>query len=130
MPVLAPAPAALLLAARLPTDRAAGGVLAAGVQQGVVSADALLDWIDRLRPLPRSDASWVTASGVTIALEVDGAFHRDADQWADDIARQRALTSPTYPIVRCTAQELRDHPERIAADLHALGVPRRTAPAA
>ncbi len=180
LPVLGLAPAALLLAARLPSERAAGGVLAAVVQQRLADGDELLDWLERLRPLARSahlrrtlgdiaggaqsmaeidighlcrehdladpgrqeqrrdregrlrwiDATWVTASGITVALEVDGAFHRDAEQWADDIARQRALTSPTYLVVRCTAQELRDHPERIAADLRALGVPRRTAAAA
>ncbi|NEN77962.1 hypothetical protein [Nocardioides zeae] len=180
LPVLGLAPAALLLAARLPTERAAGGVLAACVQQQLVDSDVLLDWLERLRPLARSahlrrtlqdigggaqsmaeidvgrmcrehdladpvrqerrrdrdgrvrwiDATWVTPSGITVALEVDGAFHRDAQQWADDIARQRALTSPTYLVVRCTAQELRDHPDRIAADLRALGVPRRTAAAA
>ncbi|MDQ1105962.1 very-short-patch-repair endonuclease [Nocardioides zeae] len=180
LPVLRVAPAALLLAARLPSERAAGGLLAAVVQQRLTDSDELLDWLERLRPLARSahlrrtlgdiaggaesmaeidlgrmcrehdladpvrqqqrrdregrrrwtDATWVTASGITVALEVDGAFHRDAQQWVDDIARQRALTSPTYLVVRCTAQELRDHPERIAADLRALGVPRRTAAAA
>lgn len=180
LPVLDVAPAALLLAARLPSERGAGGVLAACVQQQLTDSDVLLDWLDRLRPLARSahlrrtlrdigggaqsmaeidvgrmcrdhdladpvrqerrrdrdgrvrwtDAAWVTPSGITVALEVDGAFHRDAQQWADDIARQRALTSPTYLVVRCTAQELRDYPERIAADLRALGVPRRTATAA
>jgi hypothetical protein len=47
----------------------------------------------------------------------------DAEQWEDDIARQRALTTPNRHVVRCAARELRDEPERVARDLRLLGVP-------
>lgn len=46
-----------------------------------------------------------------------------AEHWEHDIARQRALTSPGRIVVRCTARELRDEPERVARDLRLLGVP-------
>lgn len=70
-----------------------------------------------------TDCEWRLADGRVLVLEVDGAFHRDAENWEDDIARQRALTSPQRMVVRCTARELRDEPERVARDLHLLGVP-------
>lgn len=72
-----------------------------------------------------TDCEWHLPSGAVIVLEVDGAFHMDAEQWEDDLARQRGLTSPGRLVVRCTARELRDEPWRVARDLEALGVPSR-----
>jgi hypothetical protein len=71
-----------------------------------------------------TDCEWRLAGGRTLVLEVDGAFHMDAEQWEDDIARQRALTAPDRLVVRCTAREVRDEPDRVARDLVLLGVPR------
>lgn len=71
-----------------------------------------------------TDCEWRLADGRTLVLEVDGAFHMDAEHWEDDIARQRALTAPDRLVVRCTAREVRDEPERLARDLLLLGVPR------
>lgn len=70
-----------------------------------------------------TDAEWRTLDGRTLILEVDGGFHWDAEQWEDDIARQRALTSPGVVLVRCTDVEARDG-AAVAADLIRLGVPR------
>jgi very-short-patch-repair endonuclease len=70
-----------------------------------------------------TDCEWRLADGRVLVLEVDGGFHRDVEHWEDDIARQRALTSPYRMVVRCTARELRDEPERVARDLRLLGVP-------
>ncbi|GAB7002850.1 hypothetical protein JCM18899A_03210 [Nocardioides sp. AN3] len=70
-----------------------------------------------------TDCEWRLPGGRTLVLEVDGAFHMDAAQWEDDIARQRALTSPDRLIIHCTAREIRDEPERVARDLRSLGVP-------
>lgn len=69
-----------------------------------------------------TDCEWRLASGHAIVLEVDGAFHMAVEHWEDDIARQRALSALDRTIVRCTARELRDTPERVARDLKLLGI--------
>jgi very-short-patch-repair endonuclease len=71
-----------------------------------------------------TDCEWTLPDGRVLVLEVDGAFHMEAQQWEDDLARQRALSGSERLIVRCTARELRDEPERVARDLVRLGVPR------
>lgn len=71
-----------------------------------------------------TDCEWLLAGGRTLVLEVDGSFHMEAEHWEDDLARQRALTATNRLIVRCTAREMRDEPERVARDLVNLGVPR------
>jgi hypothetical protein len=70
-----------------------------------------------------TDCEWSLADGRVLVLEVDGSFHMDVEHWEDDLARQRTLTSHGRLIVRCTARELRDDPDRVARDLIALGVP-------
>lgn len=70
-----------------------------------------------------TDCEWQLADGRILVLEVDGAFHMDVENWEDDLARQRALTSTSRVVVRCTARELRDEPDRVAHDLRVLGVP-------
>jgi very-short-patch-repair endonuclease len=62
-----------------------------------------------------------------VVLEVDGAFHMDAENWAADMARERELVTGGRIVIRCTARELRDDPERIVRDLVALGVRRLSA---
>lgn len=71
-----------------------------------------------------TDCEWRLPDGRIVVLEVDGAFHMDVEHGEDDPARQRGLTTTDRVVVRCTARELRDHPERVAADLLVLGVPR------
>ena len=71
-----------------------------------------------------TDCEWVLADGTVLVLEVDGGFHMEVEHWEDDLARQRRLTAPGRLIVRCTARELRDEPEMVAADLVALGLVR------
>jgi len=70
-----------------------------------------------------TDCEWQLPDGRVLVLEVDGSFHMDVEHWEDDLARQRELSSLGRLIVRCTARELRDDPDRIARDLIALGVP-------
>ncbi|GAB2974934.1 hypothetical protein [Nocardioides montaniterrae] len=70
-----------------------------------------------------TDCEWRLADGRTAVLEVDGLFHMDVEQWEDDIARQRALTTPSRLVVRCTTREVRECSEVVAADLRRLGVP-------
>ncbi len=74
-----------------------------------------------------TDCHWRLPDGSMVILEVDGSFHMDVEHWEDDLARQRRLSHRDRTIVRCTARELRDEPERVAADLRALGVPGRAA---
>lgn len=74
--------------------------------------------------LRHTDCEWILANGTVLVLEVDGAFHLEVDHWEDDIARQRALTTPGRIVIRCTSRELRDQPEVVARDLMNLGVPR------
>ena len=76
-----------------------------------------------------TDCEWRLSDGRTLTLEVDGAFHMDVEQWEDDIVRQRSLSDPNRPIVRCTARELRDDADRLARDLRRLGVPPARRPA-
>lgn len=71
-----------------------------------------------------TDCEWRLPDGRTLILEIDGGFHMDVEQWEDDLARQRALSSTDRLIVRCTSREVRDEPERVARDLRLLGVPR------
>ncbi|UDY23139.1 endonuclease domain-containing protein [Nocardioides sp. Kera G14] len=71
-----------------------------------------------------TDCEWRLPSGQILILEVDGLFHLDVESWEDDLARQRALSEPGRIIIRCTARELRDDPDRIARDLIKLGLPR------
>lgn len=70
-----------------------------------------------------TDCEWRAVDGAVVVLEVDGSFHMSADQWEDDLARQRALTSVGVRVVRCTAREIRDQPDAVARDLRRLGVP-------
>lgn len=69
-----------------------------------------------------TDAEWRLPDGRTIVLEVDGAFHMAVEHWGSDIQRHRQLVATGVIVVRCTAIELREHPERVARDLRALGV--------
>lgn len=70
-----------------------------------------------------TDCEWCLADGRIVVLEVDGGFHMEVEHWEDDLARQRALTSPDRIVVRCAARELRDEPDKVARDLLNLGVP-------
>lgn len=79
-----------------------------------------LDASGRLR---FTDCEWRLPDGRILVLEIDGSFHMDVEHWEDDLARQRGLIAVDRLVVRCTARELRDEPERLAHDLIALGVP-------
>lgn len=70
-----------------------------------------------------TDCEWRLSDGRVLVLEVDGGFHMDVEHWEDDLARQRALTTASRVVVRCTSRELRDEPEVVARDLALLGVP-------
>ncbi len=74
-----------------------------------------------------TDCEWLLPNGVVLVLEIDGGFHMEVEHWEDDLARQRRLVSPGRVVVRCTARELRDEGETVAADLAALGLPRSCA---
>jgi hypothetical protein len=71
-----------------------------------------------------TDCEWPLPCGRVLVLEVDGAFHMEAQQWEDDIVRQRALAGTDRVIVRCTSREVRDGSATLARDLLQLGVPR------
>ena len=70
-----------------------------------------------------TDCEWRLPDGRIVVLEVDGGFHMEVEHWEDDLARQRALTSPGRLVIRCTARELRDEPGNVARDLRNLGIP-------
>lgn len=92
---------------------------------GLVKPDRQLKRRDSRGRVRRTDAEWRLPHGPLLVLEVDGPMHMFAENWEDDLARQRRLTVPGMnSIIRCTARELRDDPEQIARDLIDLGVPR------
>lgn len=111
------------------------GELAAGTQS--MSERDVLTMCDTFR-LPRpfrqtrrrdsagrlrfTDAEWRLPDGRVVVLEVDGGFHMEVEHWSADIERERQLVATGVIVVRCTALELRQHPQRVARDLHALGV--------
>ncbi|WP_310964172.1 hypothetical protein [Nocardioides terrisoli] len=69
-----------------------------------------------------TDAEWPLPNGQVVVLEVDGGFHMSSESWEDDIGRERGLVARGAILVRCTARELRDDPDRVARDLIMLGV--------
>ena len=69
-----------------------------------------------------TDCEWPLGAGRVLALEVDGAFHMEVTQWAEDLRRARRLTSPGRLVVRATAFEVRHEPGEVARDLIALGL--------
>jgi hypothetical protein len=78
---------------------------------------------DRAGKRRYTDAEWRLADGRILVLEVDGGFHDDVLQASDDGRRQRKLSTRERVVLSCTAFELRYHPEDVAQDLIALGVP-------
>ena len=80
--------------------------------------------IDRRGRRRYTDCEWKLADGRTLVLEVDGAFHDDVLQAAEDRARNRGLTTLDRIVISCSAFELRHDPGAVMVDLIALGVPR------
>lgn len=79
---------------------------------------------DRSGRIRFTDCEWELPDGRILVLEVDGAFHMEFTQYTDDVRRQRALTTTTRIVIRCTAYELRYEPDLVMEDLQALGVRR------
>lgn len=73
------------------------------------------------------DCEWRLPDGTVVVLEIDGAFHMEVEHWEDDIVRERDLVTTGAVVLRCTENEIRDQPERIAASLRAVGVGRSSA---
>lgn len=69
-----------------------------------------------------TDAEWRLPGGGLVILEVDGGFHMEVEHWEADITRERDLVTTGAVVLRCTARELADEPERVAASLRAVGV--------
>lgn len=74
-----------------------------------------------------TDAEWRLPDGRVVVLEVDGSFHMEVEHWGDDIERERALVATGAVLLRCTALEVRDTPERVVRDLRHLGIGRSSA---
>lgn len=71
------------------------------------------------------DCEWELADGTTVVLEIDGAFHREAENWWRDMKRERGVVIDVGRVLRCSTTEMRLEPAYIAADLRAVGVPTR-----
>ncbi|MGO4256076.1 DUF559 domain-containing protein [Marmoricola sp. RAF53] len=69
-----------------------------------------------------TDCEWALRDGRTLILEIDGAFHMEVEHWEDDLARQRHLSGQGRIVIRCTARELREHPETVLSDLQRHGL--------
>jgi hypothetical protein len=74
-----------------------------------------------------TDAEWRLPDGRVVVLEVDGSFHMEVEHWGDDIERERGLVASGVVVIRCTALEVRDAPERVVRDLRRLGIARSSA---
>lgn len=69
-----------------------------------------------------TDAEWRLSDGRVVVLEIDGGFHMAVEHWSADIERHRQLVATGVIVVRCTALEVRESPERIVRNLLALGI--------
>ena len=72
------------------------------------------------------DAVWDLPDGDRLVLEVDGALHMQVSSWWKDLERERAVVLSVGRVLRCSATELRLHPDTIVANLVRAGVPRRS----
>nr|MDT0665027.1 DUF559 domain-containing protein [Micromonospora sp. DSM 115978] len=52
-----------------------------------------------------------------LAVEVDGAFHRDAKTWNDDLDRQNDVATTGVTVLRFSSVTVRTNPERVVAQL-------------
>ncbi|MBD8868539.1 hypothetical protein [Nocardioides donggukensis] len=92
---------------------------------GLVRPSRQVPRVDRSGRPRWTDCEWRLRTGRTLVLEVDGAFHLDVTHQSRDVRRARRLTTLDRVVLRCTSFELRHEPHEVAADLIALGVPRR-----
>ncbi len=69
------------------------------------------------------DCEWELPDGTTVVLEIDGAFHREAENWWRDMKRERGVVIDVGRVLRCSTTEMRLEPAQIVADLRAVGVP-------
>ena len=81
-------PALLLRASTGISERAAGGLLASSVQQRLVSADRLLEWLPRLRPVPRAKLLR------TLLLDIRGGAESMAEVDLGRVCRRAGLARP------------------------------------
>jgi hypothetical protein len=92
---------------------------------GIRQPDRQRQRADRTGRMRFTDAEWDLPDGTTLVLEVEGAFHSDVLQAADDAKRARRLTTRARIVLRCTAYELTHESSEVALDLIALGLSGR-----
>ena len=92
-------------------------------RHGLVEPDRQVRRTDRDGRPRYLDAVWRLANGRTVVLEVDGRHHVEVEQWQDDVRRERSIVVDGAQVLRATSIEVRTEPERLIADLRALGVP-------
>jgi hypothetical protein len=81
-------PAVLMRAASGMPERVTGGLVASAVQQRLTSADHLLAWLDRLRPLPR------TRLMRSLLLDIRGGAESMAEIDLGRVCRRFGLAAP------------------------------------
>jgi very-short-patch-repair endonuclease len=85
------------------------------------------DWILLAPKRYQVDCHW---PGIGRIVELDGwEGHRTRSAFRDDRERDRRLTAAGYTVTRLTWNQLEDESEQIAADLRALLLHNRAAPA-
>lgn len=70
------------------------------------------------------DVEWDCSDGSVLVLEVDGLHHVDAENWVEDMRRERAFVRPGRRVLRCANVEVRLDSPDLLGDLIANGVPR------
>ena len=78
-----------------------------GLPTGQLQAPVVLDGRRRYLDV------WYEQWGV--AVEIDGAHHREVGQWEDDLARQNAILLDGRRLLRFPARVVRDQPDVVAA---------------
>lgn len=71
------------------------------------------------------DSEWDLGDGRVVVLEVDGSHHAEVQHWEADMKRERGIVLSGRHVLRATANEARNDQAALAADLLAIGVPRR-----
>ena len=123
-----PAHAAVLAASGVKRPRVGIALLAACVQQGLVTARLVEPVRQAVRVEPSGrrrylDVEWTRPDGTAVVAEVDGGLHLRPENWWDDQFRQNEVTLGRSVVLRFPSVAVREPDPRIVDQLRRAGVP-------